>query len=104
MITDSRPVIFMLISTFSLSLNSLLAKFLSESLSIEMLSFLRFLLPAVLLLWLMALTKWAVPDRKMWQALGVRAFCIAASQLCFLFAINRLSLVETVVLFSTGPL
>ncbi|WP_242610819.1 DMT family transporter [Photobacterium profundum] len=94
----------MLISTFSLSLNSLLAKFLSESLSIEMLSFLRFLLPAVLLLWLMALTKWAVPDRKMWQALGVRAFCIAASQLCFLFAINRLSLVETVVLFSTGPL
>ncbi|MGF1859735.1 DMT family transporter [Photobacterium profundum] len=104
MITDSRPVIFMLISTFSLSLNSLLAKFLSERLSIEMLSFLRFLLPAVLLLWLMALTKWAVPDRKMWQALGVRAFCIAASQLCFLFAINRLSLVETVVLFSTGPL
>lgn len=104
MITDSRPVIFMLISTFSLSLNSLLAKFLSESLSIEMLSFLRFLFPAVLLLWLMALTKWAVPDRKMWQALGVRAFCIAASQLCFLFAINRLSLVETVVLFSTGPL
>lgn len=104
MITDSRPVIFMLISTFSLSLNSLLAKFLSESLSIEMLSFLRFLFPAVLLLWLMALTKWAVPDRRMWQALGVRAFCIAASQLCFLFAINRLSLVETVVLFSTGPL
>ncbi|WP_428470997.1 DMT family transporter [Photobacterium indicum] len=104
MITDSRPVIFMLISTFSLSLNSLLAKFLSESLSIEILSFLRFLFPAVLLLWLMALTKWAVPDRKMWKALGVRAFCIAASQLCFLFAINRLSLVETVVLFSTGPL
>jgi len=104
MITDSRPVIFMLISTFSLSLNSLLAKFLSESLSIEMLSFLRFLFPAVLLLWLMALTKWAVPDRRMWQVLGVRAFCIAASQLCFLFAINRLSLVETVVLFSTGPL
>jgi drug/metabolite transporter (DMT)-like permease len=104
MITDSRPVIFMLISTFSLSLNSLLAKLLSESLSIEMLSFLRFLFPAVLLLWLMALTKWAVPDRKMWQALGLRAFCIAASQLCFLFAINRLSLVETVVLFSTGPL
>jgi drug/metabolite transporter (DMT)-like permease len=64
MITDSRPVIFMLISTFSLSLNSLLAKLLSESLSIEMLSFLRFLFPAVLLLWLMALTKWAVPDRK----------------------------------------
>ncbi|MGF1868748.1 DMT family transporter [Photobacterium indicum] len=94
----------MLISTFSLSLNSLLAKFLSESLSIEILSFLRFLFPAVLLLWLMALTKWAVPDRKMWKALGVRAFCIAASQLCFLFAINRLSLVETVVLFSTGPL
>lgn len=104
MTTDLRPVIFMLISTFSLSLNSLLAKFLSDSLSIEMLSFLRFLFPAVLLLWLMALTKWAVPDRKMWQALGLRAFCIAASQLCFLFAINRLSLVETVVLFSTGPL
>lgn len=104
MTTDLRPVIFMLISTFSLSLNSLLAKFLSDSLSIEMLSFLRFLFPAVLLLWLMALTKWAVPDRKMWQALGLRAFCIAASQLCFLFTINRLSLVETVVLFSTGPL
>ncbi|MFT5708877.1 MAG: drug/metabolite transporter (DMT)-like permease [Oceanospirillaceae bacterium] len=104
MTTDLRPVIFMLISTFSLSINSLLAKFLSDSLSIEMLSFLRFLFPAVLLLWLMALTKWAVPDRKMWQTLGLRAFCIAASQLCFLFAINRLSLVETVVLFSTGPL
>lgn len=104
MITNLRPAMFMLISTFSLSINSLIAKLLSDSLSIEILSFLRFLFPAVLLIWLMLLTKWAVPDRKMWCSLSVRAFCIAASQLCFLFAINRLSLVETVVLFSTGPL
>ncbi|WP_330961216.1 DMT family transporter [Photobacterium sp. 53610] len=103
--TDLRPLFLMLASTFSLSVNGLITKLLSEHFSIEMLSLLRFALPAVLFFWLMSLTQWAVPDsKKLWQSLAIRGFCVAAAQLCFLFAISHLSLVETVVLFSTGPL
>ncbi|WP_027250816.1 DMT family transporter [Photobacterium halotolerans] len=105
MTTDLRPLFFMLASTFSLSVNGLVSKLLSDQISVEMLSFLRFSIPAVLLMWLMSLTQWAVPDsKKLWQSLGIRAFCVAAAQLCFLFSLSHLSLVETVVLFSTGPL
>ncbi|MDO6708309.1 DMT family transporter [Photobacterium sp. 1_MG-2023] len=105
MTSDFRPLFFMLASTFSLSVNGLVSKLLSDQISIELLSLLRFALPALLLMWLMSLTQWAVPDnRKLWQSLAVRAFCVAAAQLCFLFSLSHLSLVETVVLFSTGPL
>ena len=37
-------------------------------------------------------------------ALWLRAVCIAACQVCFIYALMHLSLVESVVLFSTGPL
>ncbi|MCW8328852.1 DMT family transporter [Photobacterium sp. SDRW27] len=104
MTTDLRPVLFMLVSTLCLSLNGLIAKLLSDSFSTEVLGLLRFLLPALLMLAILKVTRWTVPDRKDWPTIFVRSICVVGSQMCFLIALDRLSLVESVVLFSTGPL
>ncbi|MBT2979812.1 EamA family transporter, partial [Vibrio anguillarum] len=44
------------------------------------------------------------PPKGMKRALWVRSVCIAGCQLCFIYSLQHLSLVESVVLFSTGPL
>ncbi|WP_281221891.1 DMT family transporter [Photobacterium sanguinicancri] len=104
MTTDYRPTLFMIASTFTLSLNGVLAKWLSHTFTAEWLSFLRFAIPAIILFIFLAFQHWQLPPRNMWKGLLVRALCISASQWCFLYAIDHLTLVETVVLFSTGPL
>ncbi len=104
MSTQIKPVTFMLASTFNLSISAVLAKFLSESISLELLNFLRFIMPAIVMLWLMSLTKWEAPSKRELPPLLLRALFITVTQLCFLYAISFLSLIEAVVLFSTGPL
>ncbi|MBL4831504.1 MAG: EamA family transporter [Aliivibrio sp.] len=99
-----KPVGFMLASTCSLSLTSLVAKLLTGYMSTELLNLLRFVLPAMLMVWLMMMTTWEVPKRKDLPALMMRALFITLTQFCFIYALTTLSLVETVVLFSTGPL
>lgn len=47
---ENKPVIFMLMSTLSLSVTGLLAKQLSDDLSVTLFSFLRFFTPALILL------------------------------------------------------
>lgn len=98
------PVLFMLLSTFSLSLTSLLSKYLTQIMPIAMLGFLRFIIPALFLLVVMKLTHFRWPQRGMLSSLLIRSVCIAGSQLCFIYSLQSLSLVESVVLFSTGPL
>ncbi|WP_104400556.1 DMT family transporter [Vibrio penaeicida] len=102
--TLSKPIVFMLASTLSLSLNGVFSKFLTESFSVQLLSTLRFLFPAIILFLMMFFTQFVLPHRKMWTSLVIRSFCIAACQLCFLLSMQSLTLVESVVLFSTGPL
>ncbi|MGR5063889.1 DMT family transporter [Photobacterium sp. DNB22_13_2] len=102
--TDLRPVLFMLISTFSLSFNGLLGKLLTDSFSTEVLGFLRFFLPATIMLMMLKASGWVVPDKHNSRPIIIRALCVVGSQLCFLAALNELTLVESVVLFSTGPL
>lgn len=97
----SKPIVFMLASTFSLSLNGVFSKFLTESFSVQLLSMLRFLFPAIVLFLMMFLSRFVLPHRKMWTPLLIRSFCIAACQLCFLMSMQSLTLVESVVLFST---
>lgn len=104
MTTNLRPVIFMLASTLSLSLNGLMAKLLSGSFSTEVLGFLRFFLPALFMLAMLKITCWTIPDRHNWRTILIRSFCVVGSQMCFLIALDTLSLLESVVLFSTGPL
>ncbi|MCG7498266.1 EamA family transporter [Vibrio sp. Of7-15] len=99
-----KPVTFMLVSTFNLSLSGLLAKTLTGVISVELLNLIRFLVPALIMLWLLLLIKWELPTKANIRPLLFRAFFITLTQLCFLYAINALSLVEAVVLFSTGPL
>ena len=102
--SEIRPVVFMLFSTLSLSVTGLLAKFLSTSFDASWLCFFRLFVPALMIFWLMMITEWSMPEKGNWKALIIRGFCIAGSQLCFLVAIKELTLVESVVLFSTSPL
>ncbi|MBF9003243.1 DMT family transporter [Vibrio nitrifigilis] len=97
-------VSFMLVSTLSLSLSGLITKYLSVDISAQWLTFLRFFLPGLMLFIVMAVTQCRLPVASMRKPLVLRAFCMAGCQLCFIFSLQTLSLVESVVLFSTGPL
>ncbi|NOH29578.1 DMT family transporter [Vibrio mediterranei] len=100
----NTPVFYMLSSTLSLSVTGLLTKYLSESFDVTTLAFLRFALPAFLIFSILLFTKIRRPNVAMAKLLVVRALCIGACQLCFIYALNKLSLVESVVLFGTGPI
>ncbi|MFW9711797.1 DMT family transporter [Vibrio parahaemolyticus] len=99
-----KPIIFMLMSTLSLSVTGLLAKQLSEALSVTMFSFLRFFLPALILLLVLIPKGIKLPKSTELKPTLLRALCIGLSQLCFIASLQTLTLVESVVLFATGPL
>ncbi|ENT7207227.1 DMT family transporter [Vibrio parahaemolyticus] len=99
-----KPIVFMLMSTLSLSVTGLLAKQLSEALSVTMFSFLRFFLPAVILLLVLIPIGIKLPKSTELKPTLLRALCIGLSQLCFIASLQTLTLVESVVLFATGPL
>lgn len=101
---SASPVLFMLASTFSLSLTGLMSKLLTDSIAPSALSFLRFAVPALLIGLMISRSSWTLPRGQVRKALWVRALCIAACQICFIYALSHLSLVESVVLFGTGPL
>ncbi|MCA2014949.1 DMT family transporter [Vibrio tritonius] len=102
--TQVFAIAFMLCSTLSLSLSGLMTKYLSDSFATQQLAFLRFALPGVLLMVVMMVTRFRLPMKAMRKALFLRSLCMAGCQLCFIYSLQTLSLVESVVLFSTGPL
>ncbi|WP_165313962.1 DMT family transporter [Vibrio ziniensis] len=104
MLFKNRAVPYMLISTFSMSLTGLILKKLTEMMGIELLTFLRFLMPALLLFAMVAVSKLPLPPRTVLKPIIIRGLCIAACQLCFIASLNTLTLVESSVLFGTGPL
>ncbi|EIU6826637.1 DMT family transporter [Vibrio parahaemolyticus] len=99
-----KPIVFMLMSTLSLSVTGLLAKQLSEALSVTMFSFLRFFLPALILLLVLIPKGIKLPKSTELKPTLLRALCIGLSQLCFIASLQTLTLVESVILFATGPL
>ncbi|EPF9309896.1 DMT family transporter [Vibrio vulnificus] len=102
--TLDKSILYMLLSTLSLSVTGLISKYLVDIVPIEWFSFLRFALPAVLLLALLRITKVKIPNTAEMKPLLGRALCIVLCQLFFLWSLQHLSLVESVVLFATGPL
>lgn len=100
----SHAVPYMLVSTFSLSLTGLLLKKLTEMMGVELLTFLRFVMPTLLLFAMVFASKLPMPPRTVIKPIIIRGLCIAACQLCFIVSLNTLSLVESSVLFATGPL
>ncbi|WP_261886388.1 DMT family transporter [Vibrio pomeroyi] len=100
----TKATTFMLLSTFSLSLSGLMAKYLSEAMPISLLSFVRFFLPSLFLFIFLMFYKVTKPSGDMWKPLVMRAIFMVACQWCFLTSLQTLTLVEGVVLFSTGPL
>lgn len=104
MLKSVYSVIFMLFSTFCLSLSGLLCKLVSDEYSPESLTFVRYLIPIVLLGGWMLKKHITWPSKSERRMLWIRGACMGAGQMCFMFALQHLSLVECVVLFSTGPL
>ena len=104
MATILRPSMFMLLSTFTLALNGLLSKLLTVHFSDAILVMLRLLIPALVMLLLAMASHWVMPNQAAWRAFTLRAIFIASCQSCFMLALSHLSLIEAVVLFSTGPL
>ena len=104
MTLNSRASVFMLLSTFTLALNSFIAKLLTDYFSTSEVVFLRVFLPAIIMLALAAGIKWQLPNKSAWRTFAIRAIFIVLCQNCFLVALNTLTLVEAVILFSTGPL
>ena len=100
----TKATTFMLLSTFSLSLSGLMAKYLSEAMPISLLSFVRFFLPSLFLFLFLMFYNVTKPSGEMWKPLVMRAIFMVACQWCFLTSLQTLTLVEGVVLFSTGPL
>lgn len=100
----NRAVPYMLVSTLSLSLTGLFLKKLTEMLSVDLLTFLRLLMPALLFFFIVVMSKLHWPPRNSIRPIIVRGLCIAACQLCFIASLSRLSLVESSVLFATGPI
>ncbi|MEZ9673163.1 DMT family transporter [Vibrio lentus] len=100
----TKATAFMLLSTFSLSLSGLMAKYLSVSMPVSFLSFVRFFLPSLFLFLFLMFYKITKPSLDMWKPLVMRAIFMVACQWCFLTSLQTLTLVEGVVLFSTGPL
>lgn len=75
-----------------------------EQLETNLLGFLRFFLPALLILWMLCRKGVHKPSREMQKPMWSRALCIAACQICFIYSLQHLTLVESVVLFGAGPL
>ncbi|ASI93929.1 DMT family transporter [Vibrio rotiferianus] len=101
---ENKPVTFMLMSTLSLSVTGLLAKQLSNDLSVTMFSFLRFFTPALILLVILRFKNLTLPTVGTIKPVLLRALFIAMCQLCFIASLQTLTLFEGVVLFATGPL
>ncbi|USD63786.1 EamA family transporter [Vibrio sp. SCSIO 43140] len=95
---------YMLSSTLSLSVTGLITGYLANYLVAVDLALIRFLVPAVILFVILTITGLRLPPTSMRKVLAIRAFSIAACQLCFIYALGKLSLIESVVLFGTGPL
>ncbi|MEZ8823986.1 DMT family transporter [Vibrio amylolyticus] len=104
MSNEYKATILMLLSTLSLSFNGLFAKFLTDEFSLPVLLFLRLFLPAVFMLAVMASIQFTLPNKNLIKPIATRAVCVVGCQLCFLASLSELSLVESVVLFATGPL
>jgi len=104
MSTEYKPTIFMLFSTLSLSFSGVISKYLTDQFSLSILIFLRLFIPALCMLVLVALTRFMFPQKNLIKPILIRGLCVAGCQLCFLTSLSRLTLVESVVLFATGPL
>nr|WP_086940009.1 DMT family transporter [Thaumasiovibrio occultus] len=97
-------IAFMLLSTFSLSVTSLLVKLLSDTLPADILNSARFFFPTLVMVPLLFMRRTGLPQGKQWLVIALRGCSLLFSQMCLLYAMQHASYFEAVVLFSTGPL
>ena len=99
-----RSSALMLLSTLTLALNGLVTQLLTPMLPIILLLFLRLLLPGCLMLATARARFWHYVSFSALKNVMLRAVFITLCQGFFILALYKLTLIEAVVLFSTGPL
>ncbi|MEJ6120628.1 DMT family transporter [Vibrio sp. 2-Bac 85] len=98
------PLLLMLLSTVCLSLSGFLAKYLEHIVPINVLLMARLTIPAIIMLGTAFILRARLPTFAETKVIGKRSIFIALTQFCFFLSLSKLSLIELVVLFSTGPL
>ena len=98
------PLLLMLLSTVCLSLSGFLAKLLEQIVPLNVLLMARLTIPAIIMLGVAFMLKARRPTFAETRVIGKRSIFIALTQFCFFLSLSQLSLIELVVLFSTGPL
>ncbi len=98
-----RSSALMLLSTLTLALNGLVTQLLTPMLPIILLLFLRLLLPGCLMLATARARFWHYVSFSALKNVMLRAVFITLCQGFFILALYKLTLIEAVVLFSTGP-
>ena len=98
------PLLLMLLSTVCLSLSGFLAKLLEHIVPLNVLLMARLTIPAIIMLGAAFMLKARLPTFAETRVIGKRSIFIALTQFCFFLSLSKLSLIELVVLFSTGPL
>ncbi len=106
-IAGAKPytaVFFMLLSTFSVAVISLLAKKITHSFDLNSALFLRFFLPLVVLLFYMVITKRQIQWSQKYLEHFIRAIFVTLSQYCLFYYVSVGTLFNATVLFNTAPI
>ncbi|MGF1773157.1 DMT family transporter [Vibrio wakamikoensis] len=101
---NTKAIMYMLFSTLSLAVTGLVTQYLATQFAAVEITLLRFWMPAIVLFAFLTVRGLRIPPTSMHRVLMIRSLCIAACQFCFIYALGKLSLLESVVLFGTGPL
>ncbi len=105
-LSNGKPYVYMLIAAASIAVSGFFAKLcLTSSISLPITVFSRFSIPLVILLFFFVATgRISKITWKNSKSHIIRSIFLTASQALFFLSITKLSLSESMILYSTGPL
>lgn len=98
-----RPLLYMLLSSVTLSIVALIGKLAGAHLILPLLIFIRFFAPAVFLFIYIAISERAFIRKQPLHIHIVRAVCVVLSQYAFFFYLIHSNLFNATLLLMTGP-
>lgn len=98
-----RPLIYMLLSSVTLSIVALIAKLAGAHLVLPLLIFIRFAAPAVFLLMYIAISEKSLIRKQPIYVHLIRAICVVLSQYAFFFYLIHSNLFNATLLLMTSP-
>lgn len=100
----SQAIILMTISSLFVALSTLLGKWLTVSIALPMLVFLRFLVPALILWWTVLITNTCNIEIKNLKEHCLRALFVVLSQYALFYYLSHGSILNGTLFFMTSPL